>query len=83
MTPASEPATNRSKTLRVSLSVPIKRLIWMGRIAKEMKISERAWRGHPRFWLHRESHFSYLLIGHELEGRLGGDFDDVHAVAPP
>lgn len=26
---------------------------------------------------------SYLLIRHELEGRLGGDFDDVDAVASP
>lgn len=25
----------------------------------------------------------YLLIGHELEGRLWGDFDDVDAVASP
>ncbi len=26
---------------------------------------------------------SYLLISHELEGRLGCDFDDIDAVAPP
>lgn len=31
----------------------------------------------------RLSHLSYLLVRHELEGRLRGDFDDVDAVASP
>ena len=25
----------------------------------------------------------HLLVGHEFDGRLGGDFEDVDAVAPP
>lgn len=84
MTPASEPATNRSRTLRVSLLVPIRRLIWDGERVKEKHISERSDRwGRGDSWRRRKVHYSHLLVGHEFEGRLGGDLDDVDAVASP
>lgn len=84
ITPARDPATKRSTMLRVSLSLPIKRLIWRSQIEKEKKISECTSRTQSiTITIHRMSGVSYLLICHELEGRLRGNFDDVHTVAAP
>lgn len=40
-------------------------------------------RTHRWVTVHRNSHLSYLLIRHELEGSLRGNFDDVHTIASP
>lgn len=73
-----DPATNRSKTLRVSLSLPIKRLIWEGRLRRVSDWTEL--RFHI---LYICIHSSYLLICHKFQGRLRSNFDDIHTISAP
>lgn len=79
ITPAREPATSLSVMPNVSWLLPINRLIWQMRRPCLLCNNTKCDRNERLIGVRA----AYLFVGHELNGRLWGNLDDINAVASP
>lgn len=82
MAPAREPATSLSVMPNVSWLLPINRFIWQTGHSFFVS-SNKVSKCDRNKRLTGGCIGAYLFIGHEFNSRLGGNFDDIDAVASP